>query len=377
MRNAELGCSASRAQARRPRPNNDDPNACFHFLPPLPAEMAIAIYPELAQTPRDAPLDCNTGEVPSNDRKRAMTQSVETPWPFARIALVAATLAAAFAVGYAVSRGGSGDAGREAAEHAGAFATIESLEERAKADPDDSRNWQELGLAYFSASRFGDAARAYGKAVALSPEDALTWSALGEARVMASERDPMPADALHAFERAAVLDPKDPRARYFLAVKRDLDGDHRGAIADWLALLEETPEDAPWHSDLVRTIEQVGKINGIEVAGPLADAGAKSPKAPPLPAAARAIPGPTAEDLAVASQIPPGEQRRMAEGMVARLEQRLRGDPSNVDGWIMLIRSRVTLGQPEKAARALRDALEANPSQSAELRRQAGMLGVK
>ncbi len=301
-----------------------------------------------------------------------MTQHAGTTSSIGRIALVAAALAAAFAVGFAISRNQDGEPPAIAADAGGQ--DIASLEQRTSANPEDVKAWRDLGLAYFGESRFAQAASAYEKAVALDADDALTWSALGEALVMASERDPMPQAALDAFERAASIDPKDPRARYFLAVKRDLGGDHEGAIADWLALLEETPEGAPWREDLIRTIEQVGKINKLDVAGRLAAAGAKSP---PPPVAARAIPGPSAQDLAAASQIAPGEQREMAEGMVARLENRLKGDPANVDGWIMLIRSRVTLGEPDKAARALKDAVAANPARAAEIRQQAALLGVK
>jgi len=201
----------------------------------------------------------------SNDRKCAMTQPTEKPFPVARLALLAAALAAAFTIGFAVSRNLVAD-GANPATQPGATSgppSIAQLEQHTRSKPEDPRGWQELGLAYFGESRFAEAARAYEKATALAPDDALTWSALGEARTMASERDPMPDQALAAFKRALALDPADPRARYFLAVKRDLDGDHEGAIADWLALLEETPENAPWRGDLIRTIEQVGKINAI------------------------------------------------------------------------------------------------------------------
>ena len=70
----------------------------------------------------------------------------------------------------------------------------------------------------------------------------------------------MPPAALEAFRKAAALDPKDPRARYFLAVEKDLAGDHEGALTAWLALLAETPPGAPWEADLERTIEQVGNV---------------------------------------------------------------------------------------------------------------------
>jgi cytochrome c-type biogenesis protein CcmH len=192
---------------------------------------------------------------------------------------------------------------------------------------------------------------------------------------MASEDNPMPTRALMAFRKAAELDPKDPRARYFLAVNRDIGGDHKGAIDDWLALLAETPAGAPWEADLKRTIEQVGKINDIEVASRIAGAMGKRPAA--THPAFGAIPGPSQEQLAAAGSIPPGEQRAMAEGMVAKLEAKLAADPKNVDGWIMLMRSRKTLGQDAAAAKALGDAVAANPARKAELEQAAGQLGIR
>jgi cytochrome c-type biogenesis protein CcmH len=43
----------------------------------------------------------------------------------------------------------------------------------------------------------------------------------------------------------------------------------------------------------------------------------------------------------------------------------------------MLMRSRMTLGQPDKAAQALQQALAANPGKSDMLRQQAAMLGIR
>jgi cytochrome c-type biogenesis protein CcmH len=308
-----------------------------------------------------------------------MTQAAIARAPVGKIVLLLAAIIAAFAVGVAIMRqpGPSTTATEAAATTAGGGpAPLETLEKRTQEQPDDVSTWRRLGAAYFQAERYDDAARAYERASALAPRTPAIWSALGEAQVMASKTDPMPAPAVEAFQRAVALDAKDPRARYFLAVKRDLGGDHRGAIGDWLALLADSPGDAPWRSDLIRTIEQVGKINKIDVAGRLAAAGAKSP-APAIPVAAQGIPGPSAQDLAAAASIPPSQQREMVDGMIARLEGRLKGQPKDTDGWIMLIRSRVTLGQADKAAQALRDAIAANPGQADMLRQQASMLGVK
>ena len=67
----------------------------------------------------------------------------------------------------------------------------------------------------------------------------------------------------------------------------------------------------------------------------------------------------------------------MAEGMVARLEAKLQASPRNVDGWIMLMRSRVTLNQGDKATAALAKAVAANPADAERLRQEAGVLGVR
>lgn len=304
-----------------------------------------------------------------------MTQVLKTTFSWSRIALALAVIALGFAIGYAIKRQSPKTANEAQSIVAPAgqdpFAPLEA---RTRENPGDGSAWLALGAAYFDAGRFADAVTAFDKAAQVDPGKAVAWSSLGEARVMASERDPMPAEAAAAFRRAVTIDPKDPRARYFLAVGKDLTGDHQGAVDDWLALLADTPPGAPWESDLRRTIEQVARINKIDVAPRMASV---SQPAPQLPVAARGIPGPTAEDLRAASAIPPGEQRQMAEGMVARLEAKLQTNPANLDGWAMLMRSRMTLGQPEKASGALKAAIAANPAQAARLRQEAGLLGVK
>lgn len=306
-----------------------------------------------------------------------MTQHAAKTFRPGVVLLVVAAMLAAFAIVFAISRNSGGeDSSTVEAPAADSGDIIADLEAKTKANPKDPAAWQQLGMAYFESDRFADAARSYQTAAELDPNQPVVWSALGEARVMASERDPMPAEAAEAFERALALDAKDPRARYFLAVRKDLANDHEGAIADWLALLEETPADAPWRTDLIRTIEQVGKIHEVDVTQRLADAGAKSPPAV-TPVAAQAIPGPSAQDLAAASKIRPAEQQQMAEGMVSRLEERLKSAPDNVDGWVMLMRSRMVLEQPGQAKRALDDAVKSNPGKADYLRQQAAILGIK
>lgn len=250
---------------------------------------------------------------------------------------------------------------------------IAGLESWLKDNSTDVESWQALGWAYFDAGRYEDAVRAYRRATALAPAQAVLWSSLGEAIVMASEHDPMPPDAVKTFETAIARDKADPRARYFLAVRKDLQGDHQGAIDEWFALLADTPPGAPWEADLRRTISQVGRINKIAVEERLAST---QPAAHPASIATAAIPGPTREQMQAASSLPPSQQQDMVRGMVEGLEDKLKADPADVNGWIMLMRSRMTLGETAKASAAYKSAVAANPSQSVRLKEAGRTLGI-
>lgn len=304
--------------------------------------------------------------------------------PIGRFLLLGAAAIALVSVGYAVTRD-KGDPAAPATAPAAATqaapdpeAIIRSLQERVGADPKDADGWYQLGWVYFETGKYPDAARAYRRATDLKPDDATAWSSLGEALVMADERNPMPDEAARAFDKALAIDPKDPRARYFGAVRKDLAGDHKGAIDDWFALLKDTPPGAPWEKDLRRTIEQAGKVNGIEVADRLAvfptpngHAGTPSPSA-----ATDAIPGPDRDQMQAAANLPKAQQDAMIASMVGGLEDKLKANPGNVEGWVMLMRSRMTLNEGAKAAAALKAAIAANPAKESYLREQAARISV-
>ncbi len=237
-------------------------------------------------------------------------------------------------------------------------------------DSPAAKDWRVVGWAYAQAGNAPEAAAAYRKAAAIEPGNAENWSSLGEALQVPSATLVPEAEA--AFRKAVELDPRDPRARYFLAVQKDLAGDSKGAVESWLALLKDTPPGAPWEADLRRTIEQSAAKHRIDLAGRMPPAGATGP-------ASAGIPGPTPEQLASASSLPPAQQAAMVEQMVARLEGRLKANPKDEDGWIRLMRSRMALGDAKAAQAALRSGLAAFASDSAaagRLRSAAAELGV-
>ncbi|CAN5176068.1 hypothetical protein BH09PSE3_BH09PSE3_28450 [soil metagenome] len=295
-----------------------------------------------------------------------------------RIVLIAAACVAAAGVGTAVWRAQHKDAPPApvaAVTQPDAATMISQLEAKLKANPKDAEGWRTLGWAFFNTQRFAESATAYKRATQLAPEKAEYWSSLGEALVL-SGPGAVDADAKAAFETAVKRDPSDPRARYYLAVGKDMAGDHQGAIADWLALLAASPSDAPWAGDVRKAIVDVGAKNKIEVATRLSAVRMAPPVAAEPSVATAAIPGPTPEQMRAASAIPKGQQDAMVDGMVQSLAGKLAANPKNVDGWIMLMRSHITLGQTAKAGVALKSAIAANPGDVPRLNAAARELGI-
>lgn len=253
---------------------------------------------------------------------------------------------------------------------------VADLQAAVRQNPDSADAWMALGDAQMAADDAAGAVPSFRRASTLAPARAEPWSALGEALVKADPRDPFPAAALDAFKKASAIDPKDPRARYFLGVRRDLDGDHKGAIDAWFAILKDSPPGAPWAADIRRTIEQVAQINKLDVTKRLAALPTLDAHSALDTTAGAAIPGPTPEQLRAAQSLTPSQQQAMVAGMVDQLEARLARDPTNLDGWVMLMRSRTQLREPDKAKAALRAALAANPGAAARLNAEAATLGI-
>lgn len=296
----------------------------------------------------------------------------------ATIVLAAAGIIAAASAGVAIYR--SGDGGTEVAGPHGSVtpdqpvgdvdSMIASLEAKLKTEPNDAPGWRMLGWSYFETGDLMRSAAAYRRAAEVEPDNAENWSSLGEALQSASQT--VSPEAAAAFDRAIALDATDPRARYFLGVQKDLNGQHEAAIADWIALLRDTPAGAPWEADLRRTIQQVSEKEKIDVVGRMPPPGAGS-------MATAAIPGPTREQMAAASSIPPSQQSDMVKGMVEGLATRLKSNPKDAQGWIRLMRARMVLGETDAAAEAHRTGLAAfrgDAAATAQLNRAAAELGV-
>lgn len=309
--------------------------------------------------------------------------------PFARVALILAALVALAAIAIAIvrSRGGGQESPGAAStsEPVGDVASkIAELEKKLQTNPDDFKGWATLGWSYYNLGRYADAAAAYAKAVKIDPNNAEIWSALGEAQLLSGPGGVTPA-AEASFRKTLSIDSRDHRARYFLAVKKDQDGDHKGAIDDWIAILKDSPPGAPWDQPVRDLIAKVAAEHKIDVTGriPTAPVPQQDAGTPPMgdgaSVATAGIPGPNAGDLKAATAMTPSQQDEMARGMVDRLAARLAANPQDADRWIMLMRARMVLKDPAGAKDALakaKAAFKGNATQLARFDDAARTLGI-
>jgi cytochrome c-type biogenesis protein CcmH len=226
---------------------------------------------------------------------------------------------------------------------------IGRLAKRLQEKPNDPEGWKMLGWSYLATQKYPEAVAAYQKAVALNPKDADIHAALGEARTHAAA-DKVTPEAEADFRRALAIDSGNPRARLYLARKTAQSGDPKGAVETMFQILKTLPADAPQAilaRDLIRKMAAEG---GIDIASRL------PPEPTPAMAAGPASSMPAASAGAMGAA-PGGDPSAMIEGMVDRLDARLKADPHNLDGWIMLVKSRKQLGQMDRAKEALNKGL--------------------
>ncbi len=151
--------------------------------------------------------------------------------------------------------------------------------------------------------------------------------------------------------------PKDPDGWIMLIRSRMVmkDADKaRAALDKAKTVFEGEPET---QKRIVEAAQAMGVVDGTQMAEAKPSAGAASAPANAVsqPVAA-ATPGPSATDVESAKQMKPEDRQAMVAGMVDRLASRLEASPKDPNGWIMLIRSRMTMNDAEQARAALEKA---------------------
>ncbi len=253
-------------------------------------------------------------------------------------------------------------------------ALVARVEARLREHPEEGEGWDVIAPVYLGAQRYQDAADAYGEAIRLLGPSAKRLSGQGQALVLANN-GVVSEEARGILTRALELDQTLIEPRILLAIAKEQDGDFAGAIADWRALLDKAPADAPWR----QMVEQ-------RVAGDEAHLAGKPAAGQPIsgaPVAAGAAPGgggPSAADVAAAETMNPADRQAMIETMVQRLAARLDQDGSDLGGWLKLVRAYSVLDRKDDALKALaraRSQFSGNAEALQQLDQLAAELGLK
>lgn len=228
--------------------------------------------------------------------------------------------------------------------------------------PDDGAGWDLVAPIYLRNRRPDDAANAYRQAIRILGGSPARYSGLGES-IVSSNNGLITSDAKDSFQKALALDPSDARSQFYLASALEQEGRSLEALAAFQTLAKSSPADAPWRQLVDSHIAALQK-------GPATPA-AKNPDAPGNPSVA---------DIAAAKDMSAGDRQQMILSMVSGLDEKLKSNPDNFEGWMRLVRSYAMLKQADKAANALARGLKAFPpdtDQGKQLLALADSLGIK
>ncbi len=223
-----------------------------------------------------------------------------------------------------------------------AMQEVETLAAQLQKEP-SADGYARLADIYFVLRRYEESVDAYQKAIRAGVNSATAWASLGEAMTMANNSLVVP-EARAAFMKALILDTKDPRTRFYLGLAESQINNPRRAVAIWRDLENDSAPDAAWMPMLKEHIDAISKQGNF--AAESITPTSVSPKAIDPDAAAGIM------------AMPKKDQNEVIHQMVERLAAKMKNDPDNMDGWLMLAKSYRVLGETDKAEAAEKKAEE-------------------
>lgn len=214
-------------------------------------------------------------------------------------------------------------------------AALQKIEAHLAKNPNDGRGFEVVAPVYLRAGRFDDAVMAYRRVVELLGETPSRMADLGESLV-AQANGVINADARQAFERAVALDSAMAKAKFYLAIAREQDGDKTGALEEFRRIAASLPEGPA----RMRVMDEIERL----------DPAAKAP-------------APGGEAGQAIANLPPEERAAAIRGMIDALEARLGQSGGSLAEWQRLVRALIVTGERARAGRALeraRKALDGN-----------------
>lgn len=214
---------------------------------------------------------------------------------------------------------------------------IDRIEQQLREHPDDGKGWDVVAPVYLRLERYADAAYAYAQSNRLLGENVKRLMGFAQATMLAENgivTDPVRG----AANRILALEPDRIEPRIWLTLGKEQDGDLAGALADFKAMLEKAPADAPWREPVTNRMAAIDrKLKGLPDPAPAPEASSEAPTAGAGPADGAG-------------------QAAFINQMVERLAARLKENAKDLDGWLRLARSYKVLDRTADAQGALAEA---------------------
>lgn len=139
------------------------------------------------------------------------------------------------------------------------FEIISRIELRLKEEPEDVRGWTLVAPLYMQTARYTEAITAYGTIMQLEGRNANSLAGIAEALTLASGGEVLPG-ARQALNAALAIEPKNHRARFYLALGDAQQGKLEAALTQWRGLQEELEGNSRFLPSVVAQIEKAERL---------------------------------------------------------------------------------------------------------------------
>ena len=209
---------------------------------------------------------------------------------------------------------------------------VKKLREAIKKRPNDEQGLRLLALHEFRIGKYRAARKAHTRIMKVVGDKVTAKDYIDFAEVMIfATNGYVSPEAEITLSQALKLKPNDGRTRYYSGLAMAQNGRADVAYRLWEGLLKEGPQDAAWIPLIKSQIDDVARLAGINMSN-------------------QPLPGPTTDQINAASEMTKEDRKKMIQGMVAGLGERLATNGGTMNEWARLIRALGVLGETARAS---------------------------
>ena len=220
--------------------------------------------------------------------------------------------------------------------------TMEELlviaEKQLAKDPDDIRGWKAIVPVYMRLQRYDDAEKAYNNIIRVEGRKPETLMRLADVYIEKNQGQ-IDEQARSIIAEVLVADANNANAKFYSGMVQLQQNNLDEARRIWQGMVDNSKGTENWLPTLKARIKELDALENqpnLEVQN--------------------SLPQPDSDTLEAAQDMTPKEREIMINQMVSGLDERLRDDPDDKQGWERLINAYMVLGRKEDALDAIQRA---------------------